>query len=103
MPALATTIPTYPRYGNLKDSDNPTDRQLESCLAALSLAQNALRSIAIDPTDGAVWNTAAEYPRPTHVTSGGASSYKTAIDAALVDLTAALVHVHQACYVITTS
>lgn len=99
MPSLAVTQPYIPkRTTDLLDTNtDPSFNNLQSAYAALAQAQQALIKAQNRPTSGAsagvAPSTATDYLVPKNST---ASTFKTQVDAALVDLSAAIVHVQTA-------
>lgn len=97
MPSLAVTQPYIPRRTtDLIDSNtDPGFNNLQSAYAAIAQAQQALikqqnRPKVGETNAGAVPGSGADYLLPKNISS--TANFKTNIDGALVDLSAALVH-----------
>ena len=104
---LAAPIPQIPRPGHdVFDPDSWPARQLETAQARLQSVQAALKNFAYDMNKATVGGaldtipqtkkTAGTYPRPLQVAAADVAAYETAIDAALVAVTTAIVQVRTA-------
>jgi hypothetical protein len=99
---LAAPIPQIPRTGHdLFDADSWPARQLETAQARLQSCQAVLKNFSYNMTKFGTSNNAVQdkkvattYPRPISVV--GVANYETAIDAALVGVTTAILQLRTA-------
>lgn len=101
---LAAPIPQIPALGHdFLDPDSWPARQLETALARLQSVQAALHGIKFEvaKVSGSAYpqvaRTARTWPRPLKITTGAvADTYETAVDNALTDVTASILHLRAA-------
>lgn len=84
MPSLAVTQPVYPRRFDLRDSTDPTDRQLESAFASLAIVQAAVAGLR-RPNAAEGDKTAGNYSMPSTIPLTSMAAYKSAVDDILVE------------------